>query len=291
MINNSTSLALHGVVLYTTAQQNAENVRLEERTRIAQELHDTLLQTFQSASLHLGAALHCVPEDLPVRSQLDRTLRIMTQGLTEGRNAIQALRSSDLHTSDLILALSRVREDRELRSDIDFRVTVTGRRMQLPREIQHEVYRIGREALTNAFCHSGAKRVELTFQFSDNRLTVQIRDNGCGIDPRMLKKGRDGHWGLAAMRERAATIGGLLKIASSATGGTEVQLSIPINLKFEYSLPHAARLHSDFSNVGARGDDFGSSGPATHGESGRHALRRRTVNYLAVCEKRGIKPA
>jgi signal transduction histidine kinase len=229
MINNTTSLAF-GLIRDTTAEENAENVRLEERTRIAQEIHDTLLQTFQSASLYLGAALHCVPHDLPVRSQLDRTLQIMRQGITEGRNAIQALRSSDLHNSDLVLALSHLPGDRQLQTDIDFRVTVTGRRMQLSPEIQREVYRIGREALTNAFRHSGAKRVELTFQFSDKRLTVRIRDNGCGIDPRMLKKGRDGHWGLATMRERAATICGLLKIVSSPTRGTEVQLSIPINL-------------------------------------------------------------
>lgn len=227
MISNAISLAF-GVVRDTTSEENAENVRLEERTRIAQEIHDTLLQTFQSASLYLGAALHCVPHDSPVRSQLDRTLQIMRQGITEGRNAIQALRSSDLRDSDLVLALSRVPGDRQLQMDIDFRVTVTGRRMQLAPEIQHEVYRIGREALTNAFRHSGAKRVELTFQFSDKRLTVRICDNGCGIDPRMLQKGRDGHWGLATMRERAATIGGLLKIVSSATRGTEVQLSIPI---------------------------------------------------------------
>lgn len=227
MINNATSLAF-GLIRDTTAEENAENVRLEERTRIAQEIHDTLLQTFQSASLYLGAALHCVPHDLPVRSQLDRTLQIMRQGITEGRNVIQALRS-DLHNSDLVLALSRVPGDRQLQTDIDFRVTVTGRRMQLPPEIRHEVYRIGREALTNAFWHSGAKRVELTFQFSDKRLSVRICDNGCGIDSRVLKKGRNGHWGLATMRERAATIGGLLKIVSSASGGTEVRLSIPIN--------------------------------------------------------------
>ena len=154
----------------------------------------------------------------------------MRQGITEGRNAIRAL-PSDLHNSDLVLALFRVPADRQLQTDIDFRVTVTGRRMQLAPEIQHEVYRIGREALTNAFRHSEAKRVELTFQFSDKRLTVRIWDNGCGIDARMLKKGRDRHWGLATMRERAATIGGLLKIVSIATGGTEVQLSIPVNLR------------------------------------------------------------
>ena len=241
MIKSPTSPAFHGVMLDAAVQKNAETVRLEERTRIARELHDTLLQTFQSASLYLGAALHGVPEDLPARSQLDRTLEIMRQGITEGRNAIRALRSSDVRTSDLILALSQVPGTTELQSDIDFRVTVTGRPIQLPPEIQHEVYRIGKEALTNAFCHSGAKCVDLTFQFSNNRLTVQIHDNGCGIDSRMLKEGRSGHWGLATMQERAATIGGLLKIVSSATRGTEVELSIPINLNLEYSLPLCRR--------------------------------------------------
>jgi anti-sigma regulatory factor (Ser/Thr protein kinase) len=241
MIKSPTSPAFHGVKLDATVQKNAETVRLEERTRIARELHDTLLQTFQSASLYLGAALHGVPEDLPVRSQLDRTLEIMRQGITEGRNAIRALRSSGLHASDLILALSQVPGSSEPQSDIDFRVTVTGRPMQLPPEIQHQVHRIGREALTNAFCHSGARRVDLAFQFSNNRLTVRIRDNGRGIDPRTLKQGRDGHWGLTTMRERATAIGALLKIVSIATGGTEIELSIPISLNLEYSLPPCRR--------------------------------------------------
>ena len=241
MIKSPTSPAFHSVMLDAAVQKNAETVRLEERTRIARELHDTLLQTFQSASLYLGAALHGVPEDLPVRLQLDRTLEIMRQGITEGRNAIRALRSSGLHTSDLILALSQVPRSSELQSDIDFRVTVTGRPIQLAPAIQHEVYRIGKEALTNAFCHSGAKCVDLTFQFSNNRLTVRIRDNGRGIDPRTLKQGRDGHWGLTTMRERAATIGGLLKIVSIATGGTEIELSIPISLNLDYSLPLCRR--------------------------------------------------
>src|SRR5713226_793308 len=73
-----------------------ENVRLEERTRIAQELHDTLLQSFQSASLHLGAALYGVAQDSAVKPQLDRILQIMKQGIEEGRNAIQGLRSVDV---------------------------------------------------------------------------------------------------------------------------------------------------------------------------------------------------
>src|SRR5579872_5841322 len=186
-----------------------ENVRLEERARIAQELHDTLLQTFQSASLCLGAALYGVAQDSPVKPQLDRILQMMRQGIAEGRNAIQGLRSSGSQSSDLVSALSRIQDELKVQPDVDFRVTVTGYRKQLAREIQHEIYRIGREVLVNAFCHSGAKRIELELEYSDSELYVRIRDNGRGIDPRVLKKGRDGHWGLAGMQERATRIGGL----------------------------------------------------------------------------------
>src|SRR5215472_2414397 len=209
-----------------------QNVRLEERTRIAQELHDTLLQTFQSALLHLGVALDSVAQESPAKPQLDRTLEIMTQGIEEGRNAIQGLRSSSSQTSDLVVALSSIQQELEVQSDIDFRVVVTGRQKELPRQIQNEIYRIGREALANAFCHSGAKSVELELEYSDSELRMRIRDNGCGINPQVLEKGRGGHWGLAGMRERAARIGGLVKILSSPMAGTEVQLSIPSNVAF-----------------------------------------------------------
>jgi PAS domain S-box-containing protein len=215
-----------------------ENVRLEERTRIAQELHDTLLQTFQSALLYLGAALYGVAQDSPVKPQLDRILQIMRQGIAEGRSAIEGLRWSGSQTSDLVVALSRIQDELKVQPDIDFRVIVTGRQRQLPREIQDEIYRIGREALVNAFCHSGAKRVELELEYSDTELRIRIRDYGCGIDPQVLEKGRNGHWGLAGMRERATRIGGLLKILSSATAGTEVELSIPSGIGLELSSSH-----------------------------------------------------
>jgi PAS domain S-box-containing protein len=164
-----------------------ENVRLEERTRIAQELHDTLLQTVQSASLHLGGAVLRVAPDSPVKNQLDRILEIMRQGIAEGRDAIQGLRSSGSQTSDLVGALSRIQDELKVQPDIDFRVTVTGCQKRLAREIQHEIYRIGREALVNAFCHSGAKRIELELEYSDSGLYVRIRDNGFGIDPLLLE--------------------------------------------------------------------------------------------------------
>src|SRR5258706_14427513 len=143
----------------------------------------------------------------------------MRQGIAEGRSAIQGLRSSGSQTSDLVGALSRLQDELKVQPDIDFRVTVTGRQKQLAREIQHEIYRIGREALVNAFCHSGAKRIELELEYSDRELHLRIRDNGCGMDPQMLEKGRDGHWGLAGMRERARRIGGMFQILSSPAAG------------------------------------------------------------------------
>jgi signal transduction histidine kinase len=162
----------------------------------------------------------------------------MRQGIVEGRNSIQGLRSPGSQTSDLVGALSRIQDELTVQPGIDFRVTVTGRQKQLAGEIQHEIHRIGREALVNAFCHSGAKRIELELEYSDSELYVRIRDNGRGIDPQVLEKGRDGHWGLAGMRERSTRIGGVFKILSSPAAGTEVQLSIPTTFASELSLPH-----------------------------------------------------
>jgi PAS domain S-box-containing protein len=212
-----------------------ENVRLEERTRIAQELHDTLLQSFMGASLQLGAAMKSLPSDSPVKPRLDPILQLMEQGIDEGRNAIQGLRSSDSRTLDLVLALSGVQQELSGEPDVDFRVSVAGRQQPLRPPIKDEVYRIGREALVNAFRHSGAKRVDIELEYADSDLRLRVRDNGCGIDPEVLEAGREGHWGLAGMRERATRIGGLLKISSSANAGTEVQLSIPSALAFQPS--------------------------------------------------------
>jgi PAS domain S-box-containing protein len=212
-----------------------ENVRLEERTRIAQELHDTLLQTFLSASMQFSVALDGIAPDSRVKPQLDRILQLMNQGIEEGRNTIQGLRSPDSRTLDLVLALSSVQQELAVQPDMDFRVTVAGRHQPLRPPIRKEIYRIGREALLNAFCHSGAKSVEFELEYTENDLRMCIRDNGCGIDPQMLHAGREGHWGLAGMRERATRISGLLKISSSAAAGTEVQLSVPGALAFQVS--------------------------------------------------------
>src|SRR5262249_37126840 len=119
--------------------------------------------------------------------------------------------------------------------DIDFHVNVLGRQQLLNPLIQQEIYRIGREALLNAFCHSGAKRIEVELEYADQNLQMRVRDDGIGINPHVLRNGREGHWGLAGMRERAERIGGLLKISSSPDHGTEVRLSIPSGIAFQFS--------------------------------------------------------
>ena len=209
-----------------------ENVRLEERTRIAQEIHDTLLQSFLGASMQLGAAMDSLPSDSLVKPKLDEILQLMEQGIEEGRKTIEGLRSSDPRTSDLVLALSGVQKELGVQ-DVDFRVSVAGRQQPLRPPIRQEIYRIGREALVNAFCHSGARRIDFELEYTDSNLNMRVRDNGCGIDPQVLEAGRDGHWGLTGMRERAMSIGGQLKISSSTTAGTEVQLCVPSSLAFQ----------------------------------------------------------
>lgn len=212
-----------------------ENVRLEERTRIAQELHDTLLQSVLGASMQLDAAMKNLPPGSPVKPKLEQILELMEQGIEEGRATIQGLRSSDSRPWDLVLALSGVRRELAVRSDVDFRVSVEGCEQPVQPAIRQEIYRIGKEALVNAFYHSGAKRIDCELEYTDTELHMRVRDNGCGIDPRVLDSGREGHWGLAGMRERATRIGAILKISSCASAGTEIELSVPSRIAFMLS--------------------------------------------------------
>jgi len=189
-----------------------ENVRLEERTRIAQELHDTLLQTVQSASLHLGAAVFRVSPDSPVKNQLDRTLKIMRHGIVEAAKRDTGPSLAGLSNLNLVGALSRMQDELKVQPDIDFRVTVTGRLKPLAREISMR-FTASAESLVNAFCHSGAKRIELELNIATVSSTCGFATQ-CGIDPQMLEKGRDGHWGC----RHAGTDNenrGVLKILSS----------------------------------------------------------------------------
>ena len=155
--------------------------------------------------------------------------------MEEGRNAVRGLRSSDSDSDDLGQAFSRIPQDLgiEVPIDIDFRVIVLGSARKLHPLIRDEVYHIGRELLVNAFRHSRANRIEVELEYALRRFRLVVRDNGCGIHPQVLRDGREGHWGLQGMRERAERIGARLRVWSRAGAGTEVVLSVPNSIAFE----------------------------------------------------------
>ncbi|MBV8050995.1 MAG: hypothetical protein JOZ80_07400 [Acidobacteriaceae bacterium] len=207
--------------------------RLAERTRIAQDLHDTLLQGVLSASMQLHVGVDQLPDDSPARATLNRVVNLMGRVIDEGRNTLRGLRSPIESPQELVSALSRVPQELGSEDGIDFRVVVEGPSLPLRSVVRDDVYSIGREALVNAFRHSRASSVELELEYAPTLLTIVIRDNGCGIDPEMLKTGRDGHWGLSGMRERAERIGAKVKVMSRPGSGTEVELRVPGEVAFE----------------------------------------------------------
>jgi signal transduction histidine kinase/ligand-binding sensor domain-containing protein len=207
--------------------------RLAERTRIAQELHDTLLQGFVSASMQLDVAEDQLPDDSPTKPVLKRILQLMGRVTEEGRNALRGLRTADDDSRDLELAFSRVRQELAIDEKIDYRVVAHSTTRPLRPVIRDEVYRIGREALTNAFLHSRASTIEVEVEYATRYLRVIVRDDGCGIDPQVLDAGRQGHWGLPGMRERSEGIGASLRLLSRIGAGTEVELTVPSAIAFE----------------------------------------------------------
>ena len=181
--------------------------RLAERTRIAQDLHDTVLQGFLSASMQLHVAVDQLPANSPVKLRLSSVLELMRHVMEEGRNVVRGLRSSNTDSHDLEQAFSRIPQELGIEEQVDFRIIVLGSARLLHPVIRDEVYRIGREALVNAFRHSRASRIEVELEYAAKRFRIVVRDNGCGIDPQVLHSGRDGHWGLPGIRERAERVG------------------------------------------------------------------------------------
>jgi len=223
--------ALYRYRLHQIAQQF--NARLDERTRIARELHDTLLQSFHGLLFRFQAARNMLPRRLEEAIEaLDGALDTAEQAIAEGRDAIQDIRSGPAVQNDLAQLLTATGQELARSQEVDhdpatFRVTVEGERQDLSPMAQDEVYRIAREVLRNAFRHARARQIEAEIRYDDRSLRLRIRDDGKGIDPKLLDAGRDGHWGLPGMRERAEQIGARLDIWSEVGVGTEVDLRIP----------------------------------------------------------------
>jgi signal transduction histidine kinase len=238
LLGIAAAMALAGVTLFrirmyaVTRQMDLRlEERLAERTRIARELHDTLLQDFLSASMQLHVANDQLANDSPAKPYVSRVLDIMGRVIQEGRNTVQGLRSSDWGSQDLEQAFSRIHEELAITKRARFRVIVEGIPRPLRPVIGDDIYLIGREALANAVHHSGASEIEVELEYAVNQLRLLVRDNGCGIaDDALL--GRDGHWGLLGMRERTEKIGARLRILSRAATGMEIELSVPAPIAY-----------------------------------------------------------
>jgi signal transduction histidine kinase/ligand-binding sensor domain-containing protein len=222
--------------------------RVGERTRIARELHDTLLQSFQGLMLHLQTGIDLLP-GCPAEAR--KTLEIASdradQAIAEGRDAVQGLRASTVETSDLASAVRVLGE--ELRAEGTnqnsalFEMEVEGTPRNLHPILRDEVYRITGEALRNAFRHARAQRIEVEILYGERWLRLRIRDDGKGIDPKLLSgEGPAGHYGLHGMRERAKVVGCKLAVWSKLDSGTEVELSIPASTAYANPVRHRSWL-------------------------------------------------
>jgi signal transduction histidine kinase len=216
--------------------------RLAERERIARELHDTLLHSFHGLMFQFQAARNMLPRRPDeAMGVLDGAIGATEQAISEGRRAIQQLRSEQVDECDLGQWLTNIGEEmaRSQNTNGDspiFRVTVEGEQQSLSPLPRTEVYRITREILQNAFRHAQAHHIEAEIRYDDGLLRVRIRDDGRGIDPQVLRAGGSaGHWGLRGARERAQQIGARLDFWSEAGAGTEVQLTVPAAVAYEKS--------------------------------------------------------
>jgi ligand-binding sensor domain-containing protein len=219
----------------------AFEARLEERTRIAQDLHDTLLQGCLSASMQLDIALDHVPDDLPIKPKLTHLQQLLAKVVNEGRDALRGLRAVDPASLDLEQALQRAQQE-VAQGDVDFRVIVEGRKRPLHPLIRDEVYRIGREAIVNAYRHANAQHIEVEIDYQPKQLRLFVRDDGDGIDSSVVGASRDGHFGLSGMRERAERIGARVRVSSRITAGTEIDLSVPGKIAFDGKVGRKARV-------------------------------------------------
>lgn len=206
-------------------------VRLDERQwereRLARELHDSLLQGLLGVSLQLQATAAQAPANSPGTPGRDHVIARIQHVIGDARRILLGLRSSTMGSMSLEQAFSSLMDEFSPGHGVQFRAFVSGQPMALRPAPQKQIYLIGREALINALRHAEATSIEAEVEYRPRWLRIRVRDNGRGIDPETIRSGRQAHWGLAGMRERAAGIGGQFRIRTRLGAGTEVQVWIP----------------------------------------------------------------
>lgn len=229
------------------------NVRLEERvnerTRLARDLHDTLLQSFHGLMLRFQAVSKMLPEGT-AKENLEKTLERADQAVAEGRSTIYDLRSSVTTSNELSEAVNAVGNELSTEGAAEFGVVVEGPTRELHPIIRDEIYRIAREVLRNAFKHAHARHVEAEISYGPRVFRLIIRDDGEGIPTEILEQGRPGHYGLRGIRERARQVGAELTIWSRAGAGTEISLSLAGSIAYGQP-PRRSRLRIFGKKAGA----------------------------------------
>ena len=201
--------------------------RLAERERIARDLHDTFFQGIQGLLLRFHTATCQLRKDEPAREIFEEALKQSDQVMLEGRELVLDLRATVSEPNDLPALFADFGEEMQQGRSCDFKVMVNGTIRSLHPLVFEELFKIGKEALGNAFRHSGAHSIEAEFNYEESELRIRIRDDGTGIDSTILRQGhRYGHFGLPGMRERAKKVGAHLDVWSRPGAGTEVELRI-----------------------------------------------------------------
>jgi signal transduction histidine kinase len=204
--------------------------RLAERSRIARELHDTLLQGFYGLVLQFQTAINTLPHDEPIYKRMEKVLVHADHVLLEGRESVRDLRDEVTNGGDLAALLTRCGEQLAQDHIVPFSLLVEGEPLCIDATISREMYRIGREAISNAFQHAHAAKIEAEISYGQGVVTLTVRDNGIGIEPQVLDTGRIGHWGFSGMRERAKSVGAQFNIRSGLVSGTEIIVTVPVGV-------------------------------------------------------------
>jgi ligand-binding sensor domain-containing protein/signal transduction histidine kinase len=214
--------------------------RLAERERIARDLHDTFFQGIQGLLLSFNLGTNRLAKSDPVRALFEETLTLSDQVMLEGRKLVLDLRTRTSEATELENDFSAVASELAKVHPARFAMTVTGSPRQLDAVVSEEIYKIGREALYNAFRHAGATNIEVELTYASNEMRLNFRDDGSGIPEQVLQDGSSaGHFGLPGMAERTEKIGARFSIFSRAGGGTEIE--VKISSRLAYRSPSAPR--------------------------------------------------
>jgi signal transduction histidine kinase/ligand-binding sensor domain-containing protein len=205
-------------------------IALAERVRIAEDLHDTLLQGFAGINLQLIAAELAIPKEPDVAAAtLVRVQRLTEESLREARERVWEMRDAAIAGDDLATALGTIARDRTAGLPIEVEVTASGSSRRLPPALEDAAFRIGREAIVNVVRHAEASRIEIDLDFRANTFFLEVSDNGRGMSPKSLAEARKrGHFGLSSIQNRAALEGGRCEVKPRPGGGTIVSLELPL---------------------------------------------------------------